>query len=225
MAEEQDKPTEDEHPEGGTGEQDKPETGKPADSGADDKGSGGEDWKGRSRQWEDRAKSNRKAADDALAERDQLSKVLDGLRKALDPDGKGEDDDPVKVAERAASERDSARAEARLARAEATALRAAAKAGADADALLDSRSFLDRIGKLDPADKDFAADVEQAVRDALKERPSLKAGKPAPGPRNAELGGGNGEKGQLTRADLKNMTPKQISEARAAGRLKGLLGG
>lgn len=208
----------------------------PAD---DDKGTEGEpngrapgrpkdddaDWKSRARQHEDTSKARKKDLDAALADRDKLSGVLDGLRKALDPDG-DKSADPAELAKQATSERDQAKAEVRLARVELAAERAARKAGADVDALLDSRTFLTRLADLDPTDDGFAAAVETAVREAVKERPSLKSNTAPPRSGNADMtsGGGAGT-GQLTRADLKNMSPQAIEKARSDGRLKTLLGG
>jgi hypothetical protein len=184
------------------------------------------DWKARARQHEDRAKAHKKDLDATLAERDGLKGVLDSLRKALDPDGAGKDADPAELAQVAAQERDQARAEVKLARVELAAERAARKAGADVDALLDSRGFLTRIADLDPTDDGFAAAVETAVRDAVRERPSLKSTTAPPRSGNADMtSGGAAGTGQLTRADLKNMSPKAIEKARADGRLKDLLGG
>lgn len=184
------------------------------------------DWKARARQHEDASKARKKDLDAALAERDGLKGVLDSLRKALDPDGAGKDADPAELAKVAAQERDQARAEVKLARVELAAERAARRAGADVDALLDSRGFLKRIADLDPTDDGFAAAVETAVRDAVKERPSLKSNTAPPRSGNADMtSGGASGTGQLTRADLKTMTPKAIEKARADGRLKDLLGG
>ena len=154
------------------------------------------DWKARARQHEDASKARKK------------------------------DLDPAELAKQASQERDQARAEVKLARVELAAERAARKAGADVDALLDSRGFLKRIADLDPTDDGFAAAVETAVRDAVKERPSLKSTTAPPRSGNADMtSGGAAGSGQLTRADLKTMTPKAIEKARADGRLKDLLGG
>lgn len=178
-----------------------PATGDPAKPADGD----GTDWKARARQWESQSKANK----DAASERDKLSGVLENLRKALDPDG-AKDDDPATVAERAVAERDADRAELRLLKAERGAERAARKAGADVDLLLDSNGFLQRLAKLDPAADSFAADVEQAVADALAANPRLKAAStPPPPPANADLtGGGEGGTGG----------PQTIDQAREARR-------
>ncbi|WP_442803467.1 hypothetical protein OG411_19310 [Streptomyces pseudogriseolus] len=57
--------------------------------------------------------------------------------------------------------------------------RTAARMGADADALLDSRSFCDRIDSIDPSGKpeDFNKAVEDAITEALDANPLLRAGR------------------------------------------------
>lgn len=122
----------------------------------------------------DEAAKHRTSGRDALAERDKLAGVLDGLRKLIDPDS-AKDADPAELVKTATTERDQARAEVKLLRVEKAATTAARKAGADVDALLDSRAFLDKLAELDPTSDRFAADVEQAVKQAIKDRPSLKA--------------------------------------------------
>lgn len=178
------------------------------------------DWKARSRQWESRAKANR----DAAAERDQLKATLDTLRKALDPDAQA-DDDPHKVAEKAVAERDARTAELRSLRLERAAERAGRKAGADVDALLDSRGFLTALGGLDPDSDDFDGELAAAVAKAVEHNPRLKAASQAPTKSVTEPGAATDTNGQLTRADLAGMTPEQITEARRKGRLASLLRG
>lgn len=70
--------------------------------------------------------------------------------------------------------------------------RTAAKHTADADALLDSRSFLKAVENLDPAADDFAAQVDAAIKTAVDANPKLKAGR-APGASGADHTGGSGE--------------------------------
>ena len=201
--------------------------GKPnGDAPAQKAGESDADWKARARRWEDQSKTNKATADAALAERDGMAKILEQFRKALDPDGAGNSDDPQTVAEKAVAEREAAAAELRMLKTERAAEKAARKAGADVDGLLDSRTFLARLEKLDPTDASFNDDVKDAVDEALKANPRLKAQQAARPPASADMGsGGEAPNGQLTRADLKTMSPKQIEAARKDGRLKNLLGG
>lgn len=184
--------------------------GKPnGDAPAQKSGESDTDWKARSRQHEDRAKQSRAEAATAAAERDKLATVLDGLRKALDPDGAGKSDDPAEIAARAVAEREATAAELRLLKVERGAERAARKAGADVDALLDSRAFLARLEKLDPADSGFADDVAAAVDATLKDNPRLKAQGPPPASGTADMSGGG---------DQGSGKPMTIDERRAERR-------
>jgi hypothetical protein len=70
--------------------------------------------------------------------------------------------------------------------------RAAGKAGGDPDALLDSRAFLTRVGKLDPEADDFAAKVAEEIKAAVQENPKLGVGMPATRS-GGEIGGASGE--------------------------------
>jgi len=63
---------------------------------------------------------------------------------------------------------------------------------AKASALLDSRSFLKAVADLDPSAKSFAAALDTAIKDAVKDNPSLKA-TPVAGRSGADLGNGAGE--------------------------------
>lgn len=75
----------------------------------------------------------------------------------------------------------------------------------------------------DEGDVDTAA-IESAIADLIARKPYLAA---QSGPRFEGSGDGGARKGddtksQLTRADLENMTPAEINEARRQGRLKNL---
>lgn len=86
--------------------------------------------------------------------------------------------------------------------------RTASKKGidGDADALLDSRSFLEKVSALDPDHKEFGAKVEQAIKDAVKDNPKLKASQAGAGTSSADHGsGGSGEGGQRQ--------PKSLTDA------------
>ena len=69
--------------------------------------------------------------------------------------------------------------------------------------------------------------ISQAIDQMLKVRPYLAStGATPPPPTGAADGGpqGGSKPGQLTRDDLSSMTPDQITQAKADGRLNGLLG-
>lgn len=189
----------------------KPADGAPAGTEGQGKGDDGADttdWKARARQHEDRAKKQKSAADLAAtgqkAAEDKLAAVLKAA--GLTP----EDEDPTEAVRKATAERDTAVAEARAVKAERLAERLARKAGADVDALLDSRAVSKALGALDdPTD----VDAVQAVIDAvLKDNPRLKA--PAAAPPSSPTGDmtGGGDKGSAS--------PDDIDEIRKARRTR-----
>ncbi|MFG2076970.1 hypothetical protein [Nonomuraea maritima] len=73
-------------------------------------------------------------------------------------------------------------------------VRQAVKAGADVDALLDSRSFLANVSGLDPDDKEFAATITSTIAKAVEDNPKYKAVAPAATHTKSggEFGGGPG---------------------------------
>lgn len=73
-------------------------------------------------------------------------------------------------------------------------VRLSIKAGADPEALLDSRSFLANVRGLDPDDKEFAANVTTAITKAVEDNPKFKAVAPAATHTKSggEFGGGPG---------------------------------
>lgn len=116
-----------------------------------------------------------------------------------------------------------ARDQARQTAVELAVYRAAAANKANPDALLDSASFLAKVRTLDPAGADFATQVTDAITAAVTANPTLKAAQ-AVGASGVDLGGGTGEQGQITEAQLHTMTPEQIVDAQNKGLLRNLLG-
>lgn len=193
------------------------------DSGDDDKGAAGDsgakdgktddkpagpDWKSRSRQNE----AGKKAAE----------KKLNAVLSALGING---DDNltPQQLKEKF----EAADAETKGLKVENAVIKAASKAGVDADELTDSKKFMAEVAELDPTDKDFAADVKKLIDAEVKRKPSLKLGGSSNGSKGGSSGKevtGNNGKGQLTRADLEKLSPKEIVEAQKAGRLDTLMG-
>lgn len=74
-------------------------------------------------------------------------------------------------------------------RVELAVFRAAAAAEADAEALLDSRSFLTAAHALDPADQDFEQAIADAISDAVEQNPKLRAQPVEPAYTHAPSGG------------------------------------
>ncbi|KFK87845.1 phage minor structural protein [Streptomyces sp. JS01] len=105
----------------------------------------------------------------------------------------------------------------------------AGKHGGDPDALLDSRNFAKAIEKLDPTADGFDEAVAKAVKTAVDSNSKLAAKAPKQEPEPTPAGGApmdraGGSKKQLGEADVSRMTPKQINEAMAEGRLDRYLG-
>ncbi|MBG0560720.1 hypothetical protein [Actinoplanes aureus] len=119
------------------------------------------------RESERKAKEARKASDDRLAA------VLKAA--GLTADGKT---DPAEQLKAAAAERDKATAKARETAIELAVYKSAGKAGADPDAILDSRGFLNSVAELDPDAADFRDKVTAAIKDAVKANPKLAATDP-----------------------------------------------
>jgi hypothetical protein len=128
----------------------------------------------------DRTTAKTKAAEDARNELTQtLGKAL-GLIK-----DEGEKPDPAKLTQQITE----TAAAAKQAQTELAVYKAAGKAGADADALLDSRAFLAKIADLDPSK---TADIEKAIKEAVTSNPKLKTVQVA-GASGADFSGGSGE--------------------------------
>lgn len=99
------------------------------------------------------------------------------------------------------------------------------------DTLLDSRTFMKKVSDLDPSDDDYADDLKKLVKDEIKKRGLDDAGNGDDGPgkgtqrRNRSgKGTGSGDDGvkQLTREDLKSLSPAEILEAQEKGQLVSL---
>ena len=180
-----------------------------------------ETWKGHSRGWETKAKANLQAAQ-ANAEREaKLAEVAKALGLP----------DPTPSAEQIAQQLTAAQqSTAQLARENAV-LRAASAAGADPNALLDSRSFLDSIKAVDPTD---TAAVQAAVQAAVAANPRYAATGAAPaGPQQpaapVQMATAAGQFGQpagneqWTADDVAKASPAALSKAMAGGRLTNYL--
>ncbi len=114
------------------------------------------------------------------------AKTLAAIQAALNPDAKAGEKPDAEALTKALTERD---ADAKQAKTELAVFRLAAKQGADADALLDSRAFLAKIAELDPTD---AKAITKAITDAVTDNPKLKTVLAA-GASGANFSGGSGE--------------------------------
>jgi hypothetical protein len=143
----------------------------------------------------ERTAAKQQAADTAVADLTaKLGKAL-GLVKDDGPP------DPKALAE-AISQKDAAltarEADIRARDVELAVWSRADKAGARAAALLDSRSFLNAIGDLDPTSKGFTTALDDAIKTAIKGNPAFAVAQAAAAS-GGDLSGGTGETGTRQR--------------------------
>jgi hypothetical protein len=106
---------------------------------------------------------------------------------------------------------------------------AAGQLGANPAALLGSVAFAQAAGGLDPHAADFPAKLTAAIQQTITANPWMAAAAPTPPPpaapptSGAEFPGGSGAGAPITEAQLAQMTPEQIAESMAAGKLGHLL--
>lgn len=154
----------------------------------------------------------------------KMNAIIDGL-KGLTGDGAPEQT-PEQVIEALTAERDNAAQQLAQMRTDQALTAAAAQAGADAELLTLVLRGKGALTDLDPNTDDFHAQVAELVTAEVAANPKLKATPAVP-----QSSGSTPEDtatprtGQLTRADMANMTPKEINEAVAAGRFRDVLGG
>lgn len=201
-----------------------------------DTGADGTDWKAEAEKWkalarkhEDRSKASQqelteaqKQQADKTAQQDRILKLLAEKAGVQIDDGAAPDPDKLN-ADLAA-----ARADARQRAVELAVYRSAGKAGADADALLDSRAFQKAVADLDPGADDFADKVTAAIGTVLEANPRYKLPEPAkqepPKPTVAKSGAGDfsgtpGGNRQWTEEDVANATPAEVAKAMDDGLL------
>lgn len=161
------------------------------------------------------------------ADRDKYKAFYDQVLGVVNPE---ENKDPAQLAKDVQTEREQRQESDR----KLAIYRLAGQHGADADALLDSASFLTDVRQLDTNSSDFSTQMGEKIKGAVEQNGRLKARSSggnqqrnsAPGSSGStEFPGGAGNGQQLTRDDLKNMSPEQVEKARVDGRLKTLLGG
>lgn len=109
------------------------------------------------------------------ADTEQTKGLLDTLRKALTGEGDATEADPAKVAQQLTTEVDTLRTENTSLRHQVAVLAAAPDLGANAQALLDSKSFTNDLGALDASAEDYQDQVAAAITKALESNHSLRA--------------------------------------------------
>ncbi|MGD6762050.1 hypothetical protein ACOKM5_24255 [Streptomyces sp. BH097] len=145
-----------------------------------------------------RTTAKQRAADDA---RQELTAQLLGI---LDPSKAGQQATPEQLTEQLTT----VQAQARATAVELAVYRTAQAAGADPDALLDSRQFAEAVAELDPADTDA---VKQAITAAVQANPRLAAQQQAPKKTSTRGGAefGNGGGAEVTPAQFAAMNYAQ----------------
>jgi hypothetical protein len=191
---------------------DTPDTGKPDDA-PPDKGDDAKDWQAEADKWKALARKHEghaKANAGAAKELDELkASQMNEVEKA------------VKEAEDRGRQAGKSESGQRIAAAE---IKAALKG-----IVADPASIVEdlNLARYVTDDGDVDAEAIEALKAKFEGLAPPKGGKPGSADGGARgKGSGNGEgPAQLSRADLKGMTPKQINEAKKAGRLRDVLAG
>ncbi|GGW41314.1 hypothetical protein [Streptomyces xantholiticus] len=127
--------------------------------------------------------------------------LLETLSKAVGLDTSAKPPTPEELTRQlttATTERTVAQEDAAAARIELHVFRTATRLGADAEQLLDSRSFCDAIDAIDAKDpKKFTEEVETAINNAISANPQLRAGQ-VPRRGGGDFAGGPGTNGRPT---------------------------
>lgn len=154
----------------------------------------------------------------ARARARELEREVAELRAAIEAKDKTPDEQELDAVRREAEAAAIARANERILRSEIKAA-AAGKLADPEDALryLDLEEFeVDESGNVD------ATEIVDAINELLERKPYLSA---QGGRVTLDTGRGkNPAAGQLTREDLRHMTPEEIVSAKSAGRLNNVLG-
>lgn len=157
------------------------------------------------------------------SERETRRKLEEELEALRAPKSGDTDQPDAKEIKRQATREANAKANARILRSEIKAAAAGKLADpADALAYLDPSAFeVDENGDVD------ASELADAIEDLLTRKPYLAATARPRFQGTADGGAARKASGpaQLTREDLKGMSPQAIVKAKAEGRLKTLLGG
>lgn len=191
--------------------------------GADDSNDGADQLGDPGKQALDRMKAQRNQFRDELRSYKALGLSPDQIRALQKPADDGDKIDPQQIREQARAE---ARAEAQRERVvdkiEAKAARAFADPEDAVAILLRGRSADDFLD----GDKIDVGEIEDALKELLEKKPHLAAAQGGRRFGGSADGGARKESRpeQLTRDDLKRMSPQQIEKARTDGRLNDLLG-
>lgn len=129
-------------------------------------------------------------------QQEQHQAVLDAIAKAAGLKEENASPDPEELTKQLteAQKREQEReAENRTLRLEREAEKVARKHSGDIDTLMDSRSFADKLSKLDPSAEGFASDLDELVKETVESNPKYKAASPAPASSSGDFSSGPGE--------------------------------
>lgn len=174
------------------------------------------------------------------ADKADRARQMDALAKAMGLKSDEEPPTPEKLAAQLAEAQRSAQAEVsareaaegraqeavRQAQRERALMLTAGQHDANAAALLDSRSFMETIGRLDPAADDFREQLGEAVKAAVESNSAYKAAQrrtqPAQKSSGGEFNANPGGDRQWTDEDVEKASPAEMSSAMEKGLLRDL---
>lgn len=143
------------------------------------------------------------AIKDAQAASDQ---VLQALRKALTGESsEDENADPAQLLQAATGEVENLRGQVSQLQGHLLVHELAGEAGGNPNALLDSRSFTDKLARLDPSADDYRTKVAEAIKTAVDSNTSLRAVQGTGRGGAADAGQGAGGDGTITKAQFDAM--------------------
>lgn len=169
------------------GQQSGQESGESGSQSSDDK-----DWKSYAREWEKRAKENKAEADKGKAALDELEKLrkakLSDQEKAVE---EAEQRGRTAAAEESAKEITTRDAKIKDLSAQLAVYGRAEKHAVKVAPLLNSRSFYEALGKLDPDSSGFGDKLDALIKAELKANPTIAL--QTAGKSGGDLSGGTGE--------------------------------
>lgn len=149
---------------------------------------------------------------DAETQRDELQATMARLVAAINPEAPPADD-PAQALTAATAEVDNLRTEVTGLRAELLVHTIAAENGANPNALLDSRGFLNALQALDASADDYREQVAEAIKTAVTSNATLSATGPAPRAGGAPgAGQGSANAGGVTQEQFDAMSLADRSE-------------
>lgn len=141
----------------------------------------------------------------------QTQGVLEALRKAITGDnGDDAETDPAEQVTQLTTELETLRTDNADLRAQLVVHDIAGDHNANPRALLDSRSFLAALGKLDASSDDYQDQVAEAIKSAVEKNTSLRAGQGSR--RGGAEGAGRTDSGAVTQEQFNAMSAKDRSD-------------